>query len=326
MDSSQKTVDFWAKNFRDTEAGVRRVLNFWDHWQAVRIQRAIGVPQINDTSFQLPALQLLHSLTGGKDVDRAVSIGCGSGHKEIEFVRAGLVSHFTLVELVPELIEAAKSRFAAEGLQDKAAFVLGDYRSFVRNQRFDMVYFDNALHHMAEVENVLSDCIDMLPPGGVFLMDDFVGPTYNQFSDKIYDYADFIRGMLPPSFFEVGRVWPRLGRLTVQAYLQSDPSEACDSSSILPAIARLMPGAEIIPTGGLVYYLACREVFDRFGDSQHDETIIRLLFELDRVLTRANPELTCYALASWRKPEGPVEPASVDWKNAIRWPSNDIPI
>ena len=148
-------------------------------------------------------------------------------------------------------------------------------------------------------------------------MDDFVGPTYNQFDDKLYAYAEYVRGLLP-----VDPDRKKLGRIPVQAYLDSDPSEACNSGAILPSIAKLMPGAEIIPTGGLIYYLACRELFDAL-----DETSIRLVFELDRVLVRATPDLTCYALAVWRKPNGYLEPeAGQDWKRLINWGNLGMPI
>jgi SAM-dependent methyltransferase len=318
-----KTVNFWDRYYRDTLSNSRTHLNFWDVPAAVEAQRRIAFPE-GLGEYQFPTLRLLSERVCPGVLERGISIGCGSGHKEIELLRTNLVKHMTLVEVVPSLIEAAKSSYADADFAGRAAFFLGDFREHVANQTFDLVYFDNALHHMYHVESVLRDCIGLLRPGGFFVMDDFVGPTYNQFDEKLYSYAEYIRGLLPASIFE-GRATIKkvLGRITVQDYLDSDPSEACDSGSILPSIAKLMPGVEIIPTGGLIYYLACREIFGALAViPDRDDAIIRLLFELDRLLVRANPDLTCYALAIWQKPEGYQEPGKqADWKRSVRWPT-----
>lgn len=233
------------------------------------------------------------------------------------------MDQFTLVELSPELLDAARERLRGFGLLDRATLVLGDWRDGAPDE-VDLVYFDHALHHLSDIDNVIEDMARRLRPGGVFLMNDFVGPTYNQFSPEVADYAEHVRSLLPASIFRAGA--PReVCRSSVEEWIQSDPSEACDSGSILPAIARHMPGAEIIPTGGLVYYLACREVFHHLHDDPDgDEAIVRLLFELDRVLVRSKPELTCYALAFWRK--GSANQPATDWRDMIRWPDWGIPI
>jgi SAM-dependent methyltransferase len=244
-------------------------------------------------------------------------------------MRSGLVNHFTLVELTPDLIDAAKSAFEMEGFTDRATFICGDYRNQVFEHKFDLVYFDNALHHMASVDSTIADMLDLLEVGGYFLMDDFVGPTYHQFSKQFDAYAARIRSLLPFGGFEEngGSIGPLQG-LTVEEWQATDPSEACDSGAILPSIAARMPGARIIPTGGLVYLHACRDAFQELkGDGDRDATIIRLLFELDRILVRANPELTCYALAIYRKlTTSPQVDRSIDWKGLIQWPNWKIPI
>ena len=325
--NAAKTINYWAENLRITEAGNNRPLNFWDVPSSQRAQQSMAFPTTDDGDSVLPAIKLLFDKVPPGTLKSGISIGCGSGHKELQLIKAGAVEHFTLVEIVPELLDSARNRFEAEGLASNAWCVEGSFEALL-DYRFDLVYFDSALHHMSDIRELIPKVLTMLNPGGFFVMDDFVGPTYNQFSDEIYDYADHVRRLLPTSFWKDGDIVAELARLPVQAYLDTDPSEACDSGAILPTIAKYMPGVEIIPTGGLVYYLACREVFHKLtAGSDRDEAIIRLLYELDRALVKGNPDLTCYALAIWQRPLQEILPRDgADWKKSIRWPAWGLPI
>ena len=305
MEASDKTVEFWRNEYQKTIENRRKELNFWDLPTADSMQRSIAFPNgMNGFTYAGPCLLSMNVQPG--ILKHGVSIGCGSGHKEVELLTSGLVEHMTLIEVVPDLIGAAKSIYESWNLLDRVTFVLDDFQETLTSQQFDLIYFDNALHHMSGVESLLRQCVTALRPAGFFVMDDFVGPSYNQFSPEHYDYADRIRAMLPASAFVGENAVQPLGLLTVQDWLNADPSEACDSATILPAIQALMPGARIIPTGGLVYYLACREAYGALTSfPDRDESILRLLFELDRVLVAADPSLTCYALAIWQKPQLP---------------------
>ncbi|MFL0671121.1 MAG: class I SAM-dependent methyltransferase [Erythrobacter sp.] len=329
-ENRNKTRSFWAENLIITENGNNRRLNFWDLPTSLYEQMRIAFPALHDPPANA-ALELLKYHMEPGILKSALSIGCGTAHKELKFVENGIVEHFTLVELVPELLNSAKTSFSKAGLNNNVYFIEGDYKDHLQNKTFDLVYFDNSLHHLDHIDSTIADMVGMLNPNGFFLMDDFVGPTYNQFSDEVHDYAQHVRRLLPASFFEDPedrRILFDLPKIPVQAYLDTDPSEAIDSASILPSIAKHMPEVEIIPTGGLIYYLAAREIFDKLAQyPDRDDAIIRLLFELDRVLVKSNPELTCYALAIWQKPTDYLGPAEKsNWKNNLRWPEWHIPI
>ena len=327
--SVDKTISYWAENLKITEFGNNRPLNFWDVPSSAREQRKIAYPLMGDDTPELPTIQLLLEKASVGTLKTGISIGCGSGHKELMLIKAGVVKHFTLVELVPELLEAARNSYAKAGLYDRATYVEGDFEQ-LSGRQYDVVYFDSALHHMFRVSELIPRVLQFLKPGGFFVMDDFVGPTYNQFTEEVYAYAEHVRRLLPQSIFGGGNggILDNLARISKQAYLDTDPSEACNSSSILPTIAKYMPGVEIIPTGGIIYYLACREIFHKLTEHpDRDDAIIRLLFELDRVLVKANPELTCYALAIWQKRGSNSTPIDgADWKQSIRWPAWGIPL
>ena len=87
---SEKTVAYWANNLAVSQAGESRRLNFWDVHSALERQMLIAFPELD--TVDLPAAQLLRTCAPNKKIANAISIGSGSGHKEMTFSGADLLS------------------------------------------------------------------------------------------------------------------------------------------------------------------------------------------------------------------------------------------
>ena len=112
---SEKTVAFWGQYFADTQHNRREHLNFWDVPSALLVQRKIAFPG-GLGEYSVPAAKLLSRGTEAGTLKRGLSIGCGVGWKELDLLRTGLVQHMTLIEIVPDLVEAGKELYAEAGL------------------------------------------------------------------------------------------------------------------------------------------------------------------------------------------------------------------
>ena len=77
-----------------------------------------------------------------------------------------------------------------------------------------------------------------------------------------------------------------------------DPTEAADSSRILPCLRARMPQAEITLTGGCIYSLALNDVLANFNEVE-DRPLLNAGLTLDRALTELGE--THYAVAFGRK-------------------------
>jgi len=231
---------------------------------------------------------------------RGVSIGCGIAYKERAAIQCGLVEHFTLFELSSVAIERGRQAAADAGLSDQMDFRLEDgFTSETREEVYDLVYWNNSLHHMLDVKAALEWSWRVLKKGGVLLMDDFVGPTLMQWSDKLMQINTTVRQSLPPKYLhhptQPGYMFPAVvTRLDPQAIQASDPSECADSSNILPELRRLFPGAWIQNTGGGIYLLGLNGVQHNILAAQ-DFALLEQLLELDD-LCAAHGE-TAYAVA-----------------------------
>jgi hypothetical protein len=132
----------------------------------------------------------------------------------------------------------------------------------------------------------------ILKPGGWLLMDDFVGPTRWQWSERSLAVATSVLTVLPERFFAEG-VPREVSRPNPERLAEVDPSEAADSGNILPGLDRYFPEARIIPTGGCIYHLALGKVLGGFR--AEDDALLKSLLLLDDELTRSGE--THYAVA-----------------------------
>ena len=242
---------------------------------------------------------VLNELTGGRPYSKALSIGCGIASKEISLLRAGTVEQFVVYEISPKRISSGRRTAKRYGLSGRIEFrnkaVEFDAPPL---ETFDLVYWNNSLHHMLDVKSCLKWCRSALRPGGVIYLNDFVGPTRMQWPDEMIDVANRIRESLPQRLL-IGRdgtaaVSPKVARPSVRKLIASDPTECADSGAILDAFKDLFPDPVIRLTGGVVYHLALKGCLHNFRHESDDE-LLSILLAADEVIARLG--MTHYAMA-----------------------------
>lgn len=232
--------------------------------------------------------QRMRELSPQGSFARGVSIGCGSASKELRLLRQGIVHHFDLFELSQERIAIGKAAAVRHGVADRVRFHVGDAFSLDLDDQYDLVYWNNALHHMFDVERALQWSRDRLRPGGWLVVDDYVGAARFQWPDAQLEIASRVRHALPERLLRNPSHPQRncstnLTRPSLTGMLATDPSEAADSDSILPALQEIFPDAQIMLTGGVVYNLALKDVIANFDDAQ-DAARLRELLAYDATL------------------------------------------
>lgn len=230
--------------------------------------------------------------------DRGISVGCGNGAKEIRLVRVGLVHHFDLFEISEIRAENGRALAEEQGVSDKITFHICDAFDQDLGQ-YDLVYWNNALHHMLDTNAAVRWSRDRLKNGGSFVMDDYVGRDRLQWSEAEMDVAEKVRRLLPDRYLRdplnLDRGLPlRPVPLLVEEWIRRDPTECADSENIIPAIKSYFPEAEITCTGGVIYHLALNDVIAHF-DEEEDRPLLKALLMADLAYARAG--LTHYAVA-----------------------------
>jgi 2-polyprenyl-3-methyl-5-hydroxy-6-metoxy-1,4-benzoquinol methylase len=119
---------------------------------------------------------------------RALDACGGSGNVSLKLLNRGV--NVTLVDISPELLEIFRSKCAAAGMTPR--MVCAEIGSFLSDttESFDLIVFSSALHHLENIEQILTLTFHRLRPGGLLY--------------TIYDPTD--RGKLKPTTRALQRV------------------------------------------------------------------------------------------------------------------------
>jgi len=122
-----------------------------------------------------------------------LEVGCGRGSLSAYFADAGW--DCTLLDISPAAIEVAKNAFAANGL--KASFDIGDCLSLpYPDASFDLIFSIGLLEHFEKIDQVISEQVRVITPGGLFI--GYVVPDMPDCIQKDFEWVNnLLRTILP---------------------------------------------------------------------------------------------------------------------------------
>ncbi|MBE9187210.1 methyltransferase domain-containing protein [Microcoleus sp. LEGE 07076] len=297
-----KIAQYWSQ--RSLNAGRR--WNWWSCRQVIRyLNRRVCGLELN--GFSQGLCYRAKDILGSKKLDVGVSIGCGIGVKEMNLIRWGLVNRMVCFELSEERIRQAEEEAKKRSLSQFIEFRREDaFQSVGNSEKFDLVHWNNSLHHMPDTCFAIEWSKKKLKPGGLFMMDDYVGPNYIQFSDECLNLGSLIRKKLPKKYLlhpasspeNIHFLDTQCQRPELSKIIAKDPSEAIDSENILVGVKKVFPDAEIVHTGGVVYFAALPPLYANFDpEDEFDTGLLESLLLIDELYTSLHPGETLYATA-----------------------------
>ncbi len=231
----------------------------------------------------------------GRKLRAGLSIGAGNGRKEIALVQAGLVERFALYELSNELGARARRAIAESGLTGQMTVHIADAFA-AAHPPYDLVYWDHALHHMLDVDAAVRWSVDALAPGGLLMINDYVGPTRLQWTREQVALARRYMEAAAPHLGARPHV-PQKTVLHRWRLMLRDPSEAPQSDRILSACRAACDGWAPEPIGCAMISICGRHVVPIAAE---DNPALDMLIDWDR---RAKTEgHSHFAFGIWRKP------------------------
>lgn len=303
-ETNEKIGQYWNNRQRNHVQGTTK---FWyQHPQALLHYR----DQIIRTSRPIkykPIYCYLDENFGKYKFERGISIGCGTAQKEMQLVANDLVGSFDLYELSDLVIAEGEKKAKKLGIQDRINFHNENiFESSTRVlEKYDLVHWDNSLHHMFDAPEAIRWSVNALKNGGVLIVDDYMGPSYMQIAEKDRLFADATRQSLEerylinPSNGLVSNVSPNIPK---QKFLDTDPSEMADSGNIIPGLKKHCSGVEIINGGGVLFFLGLRPLFGNFRtDSTEDSELLASLLEMDALYSKVTGSIF-HGFACWKKP------------------------
>jgi SAM-dependent methyltransferase len=225
---------------------------------------------------------------------RALSLGCGDGQLERELLRLGACEQLVAIDLSADRLERARASTPPE-LQGRIEYVCanletwvpGELASWAPGQTFDLVIGKGVLHHIQDLERLLSIIAQSLSDGGVLYVDEFVGPSRFQWSDSQLAIVNRLLDRLSENLRR-DLVDPAHGakapasRPTVAGMIAADPSEAARSAELRELLQSHFEPLEEREWGGAIFHLLFNRIMGNF--TGHDD-LVRVIMELDAILT-----------------------------------------
>ena len=178
---------------------------------------------------------------------RGLSIGCGSGLLERDVLAKGICEAMEGIDFSEESLEQARFAAEEEHLSDRLEYRAEDINALkLPRARYDIVFFHGSLHHIRQVERVLTEVRQALMPGGIVYLDEYMGPSRSEWTDEGWGFARSAFDSLPEELKNRPNLMIPLP--------MDDPSESIRSSAIRPAAARLFEILEERPYGGNILW------------------------------------------------------------------------
>lgn len=210
--------------------------------------------------------------------DRGLNLGCGVGDLEAHALAVGLCRRFLSVDISQSALDRARTR-----LPHLVEFLRADVNTLsLEPESFDVAFAASSLHHFTELPRVLDTVRATLRPGGLFVFDEFVGPSLFQWRDRQLEIINDILSALPRRlrrdrrrFFQKARVYRR----PLDDSSRDSPFEAARSEEILPLVAERFEIVRRRDYGGAILHMLLDGIAGNFkpGDPADDALLLRLI-------------------------------------------------
>lgn len=177
---------------------------------------------------------LFEKFRSERSFGRMLSIGCGVGDHEVAMGRLNPEATVEAFDFSAASVEIASQKARDEGLSN-VRFFQGDFNVIeLEPDAFDLVLCSGSLHHVRELEHLLGQVRRALTPGGMFIVNEYVGDCYNIYGDEQVALLTSILGGLPPSLRHAAS-YPIP---TIEQVFDRDPTEGV-RAKLIPDFLRI---------------------------------------------------------------------------------------
>ena len=218
---------------------------------------------------------------------RALVLGCGVGDGLLDMQRRGIARRLHGIDLSATAIERSRALVSSAGLSEVVTFEVGDFHSVpIEPGAHDLVFMIGSLHHALDLDLVLERVRAALAPAGVFVANEYIGPSRWQYSLPQLLLIKALLTLLPRRLRRRpdGSLKGRVGKPTLAWMLATDPSEAAHSAEIPARFAAHFRQTERVDYGGAITLPVLDEIIASFrSESRSDQRWLRAVIATDRL-------------------------------------------
>lgn len=278
---------FWLEHLRVRERIFQKISG--DHKKNAYL---FLIDFLNNKGVQLP---LGHALT----------IGCGAGNIERGVAKYNLVRIHDAFDINKEAVARAKELAELAGLSSINYFVEDANKIELEPDKYDLIIGQHSFHHLAALENVCSQIARSLKRTGFLFLNEFIGPTRFQWTDRQLEVVNALLCILPGKYrkTKTGQLKERVERLSVEKMIALDPSEAVRSSELISTLREYFEIVERRDYGGTILHTLLSHIAVNFSNDRLDEEFLEIIFRLEDALLETGDLKSDFAVLIAKKKE-----------------------
>lgn len=287
---TQKAQSIIQKALSDPEAYKRMAAEEDAHWSKTlsnpervgkrkKAQEAAKTLRRNRDNFS--SYEFFHKKRGS--IKDGLILGCGAGRAERTYLKKNIGQSFHGIDIAQGAVDTARQVAAEQNLP--ITYEVADLNEVILKEKsYDLVSAQNFLHHIVKLEHLFEQIWKSLRPNGFFYVQDFVGETQFQWTDKRMNIARQILNLLPEKHrVDAIQNRPAKPRRPEPGNLCS-PFEAIRSGEILPILSKWFDVHKEVLSGSIRFHVLPLGVLESYTENEDTRSIYEILRYFDRLL------------------------------------------
>lgn len=214
-------------------------------------------------------------------VKLALSLGCGGGGLERHGLQLGIAHRFEAYDVSAGAIELAREEAAISGQAADIDYQVANLnRIELPANRYGAVFASQSVHHIEALEHYMAQVRRALKPGGLFIINEYVGPNQFQWTESQLAHANRLLQSIPAKYRHLIREAgekDHIPRLTIEAMNAYDPTEAIRAQDIIPTLEAQFELVERRDFGGTLLHLVLDNIAGNLSRSDEGIAVLRRL-------------------------------------------------
>jgi SAM-dependent methyltransferase len=226
----------------------------------------------------------------GGPAEHSLHLGCGSALRSIKLWEMGVARSIDGLDVSTDRVHEAEKQRAAVGGAPGRFWVEDVNTATLPAGKYDLVFADHSLHHFLALERVMEQVAQALTPRGLFVLEEFVGPTQFQWTERQMGLVAALLATLPERLRVLpwGAVKHREDRPAVADVVATSPFESIRSAEIVPIFDRFFSSVVVRNLGGTLQHLLYNGIAHCFWPLTPDsERFLRAIIQVEDSLVDA---------------------------------------
>lgn len=239
--------------------------------------------------------------------ERSLDLGCGAGSRSITVYNNGASSYVEGLDVSEDRI-AEGERIRRELAIPGRFQVTDTNRVKLPSETYDLIFSCHSFHHFFELEHIMEQVHQSLTPRGLFILEEFVGPTQFQWTDQQIETVRSLTSLVPERLrkFRWDAIKYLEGRPTPAEVVAVSPFESIRSAEILPLFRQYFQVVAVKRLGGTIQHLLYNGIVHNFSPGDYEALrCLQAIWKVEDILVDSELLPSDFMLIIGRREDSP---------------------